>query len=58
MNKTLISSVVVALIFILGAAVQFVRGKIVFAIIGAVLGTVYVVLTLIGYKKEKDGKGE
>lgn len=53
MNKDLISSLVVSLIFFVGAAVQFIRGKTVFAIVGLVLGVAYVALTLIGYFKEK-----
>lgn len=53
MDKNLLSSIIVAAVFFLGAAVQFVRGKTIFAIVGLVLGVVYLVLTLIGYKKSK-----
>ena len=56
MDKNLISSILVAAVFLLGAAVQFVRGRTTFAIIGLVLGVIYVVLTVIGYLKEKKEK--
>ncbi len=59
MDKNLLSSILVAAVFLLGATVQFIRGRTVFAIIGLVLGVIYVVLTIIGYikeKKEKDNK--
>ena len=56
MNKNLISSILVALVFIVGSAVEFTRGKTVLAVVGLVLGIVYTVLTLIGYLKEKNGK--
>lgn len=56
MDKDLISSLFVALIFLAGAAVEFVRGKTVLAVIGLALGVVYLALTLIGYTKEKKGK--
>lgn len=58
MNKDLLSSLLFALIFYVGAAVQFVRGKTVFAIVGLVLGTAYVAVILIGYFKEKNGPGK
>lgn len=53
MDKNLLSSIFVAAVFLLGAAVQFLRGRTTFAIIGLVLGVVYVVLTVVGYVKEK-----
>lgn len=53
MDKNLLSSLIVTAVFLLGAAVQFVRGRTTFAIIGLVLGVIYVVLTIIGYIKEK-----
>lgn len=56
MDRNLLSSIIVAAVFLLGAAVQFVRGRILFAIIGLVLGVLYVVLTVIGYRKEKGKK--
>lgn len=56
MDRNLISSIVVAGVFLLGAAVQFVRGRTAFAVVGLALGVVYIVLTLIGYRKEKGGK--
>ena len=58
MNKNLISSLLVTLVFLVGAAVQFVRGKTIFAIVGLVLGVLYVIFTLIGYFKEKNGAGD
>ena len=56
MDKNLLSSFIVAAVFLLGAAVQFVRGRTAFAIVGLALGLVYIVLTLIGYRKEKGRK--
>ena len=56
MDRNLLSSIVVAAVFLLGSAVQFVRGRTAFAIIGLVLGIIYIVLTLIGYRKEKGKK--
>ena len=56
MDRNLRSSIIVAAVFLLGAAVQFVRGRTVFAIVGLALGVVYIVLTLIGYRKEKGKK--
>ena len=56
MDKNLLSSIIVAAVFLLGAAVQFVRGRTAFAVVGLVLGIVYIVLTLIGYRKEKGKK--
>ncbi|MBR2262932.1 MAG: hypothetical protein IJ917_01075 [Firmicutes bacterium] len=56
MDKNLLSSILVAAVFLLGATVQFIRGRTVFAIIGLVLGVIYVVLTIIGYIKEKNEK--
>lgn len=56
MDKNLLSSILVAAVFLLGATVQFIRGRTVFAIIGLVLGVIYVVLTIIGYVKEKKAR--
>ncbi len=56
MDKNLLSSILVAAVFLLGATVQFIRGRTVFAIVGLVLGVIYVVLTIIGYIKEKNEK--
>ena len=56
MDKNLRSSIVVAAIFVLGAVIQFTRGKTAFAIVGAVLGALYIVLTVIGYIKLKKQK--
>ena len=56
MDKNLLSSILVAAVFLLGAAVQFVRGRTTFAIVGLVLGVIYIVLTIIGYVKEKKEK--
>lgn len=54
MNKDLLSAILVLLVFFVGAAVEFIRGRTVLAVIGLVLGIVYAVLTLIGYLKEKN----
>ena len=56
MDKNLRSGIVVAAIFVLGAVIQFMRGKTAFAIVGAVLGALYIVLTVIGYIKLKNQK--
>ena len=56
-DRDLLSSIIVAAVFLLGAAVQLVRGRIAFAVIGLVLGVVYAALTWIGYRKEK-GKSD
>ncbi len=56
MDKNLLSSILVAAVFLLGATVQIIRGRTVFAIVGLVLGVIYVVLTIIGYIKEKNEK--
>ena len=53
MKKELLSSFLVMLVFLVGAAVEFIRGKTVLAVIGLVLGVLYAVFTLIGYIKEK-----
>ena len=53
MDKDLLSSLIVTAVFLLGAVVQFIRGRTTFAIIGLVIGVIYLVLTLIGYVKEK-----
>ena len=56
MDKDLLSSIIVSAVFVIGSAVQFVRGKTVFAIVGAVLAAFYITFTLIGYFKTKKKK--
>ena len=47
MDKNLVSSIIVAAVFLLGAAVQFVRGRTVFAIVGLVLGFTRLITMII-----------
>lgn len=53
MDKNLRSSLIVTVVFLLGSAVSFIRGRTVLAVIGLVFGIIYAVLTVIGYKKTK-----
>ena len=53
MDKDLLTTIIVIGIFIVGAVVQFIRGKTIFAIVGAALATFYLVLTLINYYKNR-----